>query len=119
MRSAVINKQTIYYALYTGITDAVDSDGFLTGEKVKTYAEPVEFRINVSPSKGYAKVEPFGIETSYDRVMNTCDLTCPINEETLVWVDKTPQDGPHNYRVTRVAPGLKNIVYAIQGVSVG
>ncbi len=119
MRSAEINKQTIWYSLYQGMADAVDSDGYLTGEKAKSYAAPVEFRINVSPNKGTASEEAFGVETTYDRVMNTCDMTCPIAEETLIWVGKSPADGPHNYRVTRVAPGLMNIVYAIKEVSIG
>ena len=118
MRSAFINKQTIYYSLFTGYTDATDSDGSLTGEKTKTYAEPVAFGINVSPNKGVSQEEAFGIETSYDRTMHTCDMSCPINEQTLVWVGKTPLDGAHNYRVTRVAPSLNNIVYAIKEVAV-
>lgn len=119
MRSAEINKQKIYYALYTGYADAVDSDGFKTGEKTKTYADPVELWINVSPNRGSASEEAFGVSSDYDRTMNTCDMSCPINEETLIWVGKTPEDGAHNYRVKRVAPGLMNIVYALQEVSVG
>ncbi len=119
MRGAVINQQTIYYSLYEGIEDAVDADGNFTGEQVKAYSEPVAMRMNVSPNKGNAKEEAFGVETSYDRTMLTCQMDCPITEESLIWVGRTPAEGAHNYRVTRVAPGLMNIVYAIKEVSIG
>jgi len=118
MRSAECNKQTIYYALFTGYTDATDDDGYKTGEKTTTYADPVAFRINVSAAKGATSQEPFGLEQNYSRTMNTCDMNCPIAVDTLVWVGRTPTTAPHNYRVSRVAPGLFNIVYALEEVSV-
>ena len=117
MQSLALNKQKIYYALFTGMTDAVDSQGYKTGEKVKTYADPVELKINISPSRGTADTEQFGINLDYDRTMVTADMHCPIAEDTIVWFG-VPATEPHNYVVKAVARSLNSIVYAIKEVKV-
>ena len=45
-------------------------------------------------------------------------MSCPIGVDTLIWVGRSPETSPHNYRVSRVAPGLMNIVYGLEEVSV-
>lgn len=118
MRTLRRNKQKIYYALYSEKTDAVDSQGYFTGEEVKTYGEPVALRINVSPAERDLTVEPFGTATDYSHTMVTCDMDCPIDEETILWIGKDPSTDPHNYRVVRVAKSLNNIMYAIREADV-
>lgn len=121
MRELEINKQLIYYALFKGYTDAVDSNGYKTGEKTKSYDTPVPLRINVSPARNNASREAFGIETPYDRTMTTGDMTCPITEDTILWIGKAPVVNgvatPHNYYVQRVSKSLNDIVYAIKEVT--
>ena len=117
MRELEINKQTIYYALFTGYTDAVDSNGYKTGEKVKTYSDPTPLRINVSPARGNADREIFGIDLSYTRTMTTDKLDCPIDEDTILWVGRDTSE-PHNYIVVRKAQSLNDIVYAIREVTI-
>ena len=123
MRELEINKQLIYYALFKGYTDAVDSNGYKTGEKTKSYEDPVPLRINVSPARNNASREAFGIDTPYDRTMSTGDLTCPIAEDTILWIGISPESdivgvqNPHNYYVQRVSKSLNDIVYAIKEVT--
>ena len=117
MRELERNKQRIYYALYTGKVDAVDANGYKTGEKTKSYSDPVPFRINVSPARGNANREVFGIDYAYSKTMTTADLNCPIQEDTILWIGETP-DNPYNYYVVRKAASLHDIVYAIREVTI-
>lgn len=117
MRELERNKQLIHYALFEGYTDAVDKSGYKTGEKVKTYSDPIELRINVSPARGNADRDIFGIDCSYSRTMTTADTDCPIQEDTVLWVGTDVQNPP-NYVVVRKAVSLNDIVYAIREVTV-
>ena len=117
MRELERNKQRIYYALYTGKVDAVDANGYKTGEKTKSYSDPVSFRINVSPARGNADREIFGIDLSYTRTMTTDKLDCPIDEDTILWIGHDTSE-PHNYIVVRKAQSLNDIVYAIREVTI-
>jgi len=56
-------------------------------------------------------------------VIVTDDLTCPIDENSVLFVDKLPEyseDGTplYDYVVKRVAKSLNAIAYAIQKVNV-
>ena len=122
MKALSLNKQTIYYAQLTGVTDQVIG-GLKTGEKVKTYSDPTAYRINVSAARGTADIEQFGINDNYDRTLATSDMTCPFTEETILWIGILPTDAQgnvvaHNYRVTKVARSLNSITYAVRKVSV-
>lgn len=126
MQSLAQNRQKIYYATLESITDRYDSDGYLTGEKDKTYTSPQEFLIYVSPARGSLGWYPFGIGENYTNVMSTCDRDCPINEESVLWIGIDPQINEsgkatieHNYIVERVAIGLNSILYAIRKVDSG
>ena len=111
------NKQGVWYSLYQGVTDVVDSNGYKTGEKTKSFATPVEIRVNVSASRGSAITEGFGVNEDYDRTIVTSDMTCPISETTRLWVD-VPVTSPHDYRVVRVAKSINSITIAISKVEV-
>lgn len=123
MRDLVKNKQTIYYALYSGKTDIRDGNGFITGEFTLGYGTPTSMEINISPGRGGSDYELFGANTSYDHTMTTTDIDCPITENTIVWYDKSPYDSnnnltPHNYIVVKKAKSLNSITYALRGVDV-
>ena len=116
MRSLQRNKQTIYYALYEGKKETIDSNNLRTGQYKPSYGEPVSYQINVSAARGTAGVEMFGIDTDYSRTMETNDLGCPIDETTVLWIGKTPNGDDFNYRVTSVARSLNSVTYAIREV---
>lgn len=130
MRDLQRNQQTFYYALYQGISDVSDSSGFKTGEKNVTYGNPVEMNANISPADGSASDAIFGKDLQYSKTLVTCNMDCPIDEESVLWVGKDPYVSqvsgsstisvltPYNYTVTRVAKGLNSIVYALQQVDV-
>lgn len=101
------NNRLIQYQLYLGKTPNVDADGFETGESTPTYGEAVSMEANISPATGYAQIEAFGTLDGYDHVIITHDMSCPINEESVVWYDG------RQYVVRRVAKSLNSLAYAI------
>ena len=117
MRELEINKKTIHYATFEGYTNAVDASGYKTGEKTKTYSDPVPFRINVSSAKGNAERDILGIDLNYSRTMTTADMNCPIQEDTILWINASADSDPPDHVVVRKAVGLHDIVYAIREVT--
>lgn len=91
MRTLIINKQRLFYALFVGREPAVDAKGRKTGEYVKTYSLPTQIEMNVSPARGMAEHDMFGVNLDYDRTMVTDDLDCPIDEHTAVWIFDNPK----------------------------
>lgn len=123
MRALEKNKRKIYYALYNGKTSLTDSQGYLTGEFSISYGQITSMYINISPGRGESDLELFGTNISYDHVMTTTDLNCPINENAVVWYEKEPYDNnnkttPYNYIVVKKSTSLNSITYALQGVDV-
>ena len=126
MRSLIRNKQKIYYALYDKKTDIVDEWGNKTGEYDVTYQEPVEYYINVSAARGTADLEMFGINATYTKTMTTNDMNCPIEETSVLWINREPTAIvgkvitaiPHNYVVVSVARSINSITFAIREVNV-
>ena len=120
MRTLAINKRQIYYALYQGESYVYDADGNRTGEQSPSYGEPVAISMNVSASRGSASYDPFGINENYTKTLVTDDMSCPIKEDSILWVDVPLMDGEtrnkHDYVVTQVARSLNHITYAIREV---
>lgn len=117
MQSLERNKQTVWYSLYLGKTDVVDTDGQLTGEKQLSFSNVVKMKANVSAARGTADIEQFGVNTDYSRTITTTDMNCPINEHSRIWFDTLPTN-PHNYEVVTVAKSLNSITIAIKEVKV-
>lgn len=112
------NEQTIYYSVYNGMTDMTDSSGFLTGEKTLNFADPVALKANVAPAAGTVEREVFGMGIDYDVTIVTYDITCPITEESRVWIGKDTSE-PHNYIVKRIARSQNVLRIALKEVTVG
>ena len=95
------NLSPVHYCLYSDRVPLLDTDGYATG---------------------YAQVNMFGNLESYDKVLITDDMMCPIDENTVLFVDKAPEfkDGKplYDYTVRRVAKSLNAISYAVSKVKV-
>ena len=124
MRCLSRNKRTFYYAIYQGETEIVDDYGNATGQYTVAYGNPVQMYANVSAARGTADAELFGINTVYDKVIVTDDMSCPIAESSILWLDAEPTivegatETPHDYIVTRVAKSLNSIAIAVRKVEV-
>ena len=118
MRGQRRNNQNVGYALYDGAYKVQNANGKLTGESIQTYGDPVYMPMNVSAARGSSDIEMFGIDTPYTKTLTTCDMTCPIAEDSVLWIDADPQTEPYNYVVVRIARSLNSITYAVKEVDV-
>lgn len=116
------NLKPVWYCLYSTKATQKDDDGYETGEDGVSYGEPVKLMCNVSPATGFAQTDVFGNLESYDKVLITDDMNCPIDENTVLFIDKEPQvvGGKllYDYTVKRVAKSLNSISIAVSKVKV-
>ena len=117
MRIMERNKQSFWYLLYDRKVPVTDEDGNETGE------ETVVYKPAVSAATGASQVEQFGNLAGYDKVIVTDDMTCPVDENTVLFLDKEPvydEDGKplYDYMVRRVAKSLNSVSIAVTKVSV-
>lgn len=138
MRALNRNKQNFYYCLYNDKERYIDESGNETGEHIVIYDEPVAMRANVSAASGYSQTEQFGNLDNYDKVIVTDEMDCPMDENTVLFIDKEPEfsevetheevDGEivvriiqmpvYDYTIRRVAKSLNSISYALSKVDV-
>ena len=124
MRALARNKKTFYYCLYKTKAPIYDSNNYETGDYLITYENPVQLKANISASKGDSVPELFGTNISYDRVIIVDDINCPIDENTVLFVDKEPEFDilnnisvpKYDYIVIKKAPSINFIAYAISKV---
>ena len=117
------NLSPVYFCLSHGKQPQTDDNGYETGEEQVVYKPPVRLMCSVSPATGYAQVNMFGNLESYDKVLVTDDVRCPIDENTVLFIDKKPEFNSEgvplfDYRVRRVAKSINSISYAVSKVTV-
>lgn len=122
MKTMERNKTAFWYMTYAGSAPVLDEYGNEIGTEV-TYNEPVMLRANISPATGSSQVEQFGSLAGYDKVIVTDDVNCPIDENSVLFIDKAVEftdDGKplYDYTVKRVARSLNSVSYAVTKVSV-
>lgn len=142
MRDLLINKRAFSYCLFDRIVE-IQEDGEYTGDKIPIHKEAVSINGNISPAKGEAQIEQFGNNLEYEKVIVIDDMNCPIDENTVLFVDKEPEYGEEviigyepseevggeptpitykpplfDYVVKRVAKSLSHISLAIARVDV-
>ena len=124
MKTMHRNKRPFYYLLYKERQAILDSNNYETGETKVVYYPAVLMRANVSAATGFAQTEQFGNLPNYDKVIVTDDINCPIDENTVLFLDKAPEydatDGSpkYDYTVKRVAKSINSISIAIEKVTV-
>lgn len=123
MKTMERNKIPFWYLLYDKKVPVMDDDGNETGDYRVIYKEAIQRKENISAATGSAQVEQFGNFISYDKVIVTDDLSCPIDENSVLFIDKEPEYDPdgnplYDYIVKRVAKSLNSISYAVSKVNV-
>ena len=132
MNALLRNKRKIAYCLYQDKTEIIDEYGNSTGQYIPTYSAASEMFVNVSPARGETNTEQFGNLENYDKVIVTTWMDCPIDENSVLFIDKEPEyinvpTGMNNatlpvpaydYIVRRVAKSLNAISIAVAKVVV-
>ncbi len=116
------NKRDFYYSLFDKKEPVTDEKGRRAGSRL-VYKSPVKMSANISSAQGENQAMQFGISEKYDKVIVTADMNCPIDENTVLFVDKSPEfdedDNPiFDYIVKEVAKSLNSSAYAIEKVKV-
>ena len=124
MRTLKRNKRCMWYALYLD-REEIKKNGKHTGTYKVAYSTPKPIQENISSARGSADVEMFGTDLKYDKAFITADMKCPIDENSVMWIDCEPlieadgtTDTPWDYVVVRVAKSINSIAYAVRKVSV-
>lgn len=133
------NLKPVYYRLYAGQQQIVDEDGNQTGEPRVIYTDPAKQDCNVSPASGAVQMQLFGVIENYDKILITDNMDCPININTVLYVDESPTrslglamelpaspagrfgvisviPNRYEYIVKRIAKSLHHISYAVSKV---
>ena len=118
MQNLARNMSTVWYKVYTGQQEIVDADGNKTGSFQDTYGPLQSAQLMVSPNKGDAALELFGTLLDYDRSLVSADISLPIDEQTILWLDGAPTTGPYTHYVKRRAPWKNSVVFAAKQVEV-
>lgn len=87
------NERRIWYCLYDHVEPVLDDDGDDTGDKVVVYGPPQPLLCCVHAPSGESRPFAFGSMESYQYVITTLDMTCPISEHSALFVDREPKSG--------------------------
>lgn len=103
MKTLKRNQTDLWYCQYismnepgsgsTPVNYLRNEDGDETGEVIINYASAASMRAVISPANGTVQNEPFGELESYDKIIVTDWMDCPINEQTVLFIDKAPAYG--------------------------
>lgn len=123
MRCLRRNKQLFYYSQYQGTEEMQDEHGIKTGEYKKVYVNPTPIEAHISPATGQSQTEQFGNLIQYDKVIVIDDVNCPIDENTVLYIDSPPECDDcgyptPDYLVTKIARSLNSVAIAISKVTV-
>lgn len=138
MRALERNKRTFYYCLYSDKIPVMDEYGNESGESIIVYEDAQPMFANVSQATGQSNTEQFGNLENYDKVIVTDWMDCPIDEHSVLFIDKEPeytealnhiataitttdetiQVPVYDYIVRRVAKSINSVSIAIKKVDV-
>ena len=120
MRDLRANKQTVFYRTFLGnVTPVLDRNGNETGSYLPAYSNDIKCaHLCVSPNRGSSDVEQFGGFDDYDRTMTGTDISCDIDEDSILWIDGADTEGAHNYIVKKKAVWKNSVQYLIKKVDV-
>ena len=118
MMNLARNTFTVWFQVYQGEQEIVDEYGNKTGSFAPSYGPLQSTQMVVSPNRGDASLEMFGTLLDYDRTISTADTACPINEQTILWLDGAPTSDPYTHYVKQRAPWKNSLVFAVKQVEV-
>ncbi|MBR1750439.1 MAG: hypothetical protein IJ740_06070 [Ruminococcus sp.] len=119
MRDLKRNSTAVYYKNFIRAGDYKDEYGNKTGTPVRVYGEMKSCEMSVSGSKGSADSQAFGIDLDYDRTLSTADMSCEIDEYSILWLDGADLDKEHNYIVKKRSATKNQLLFAVKQVKVG
>lgn len=123
MKTLRRNTSPFWYLLLDKSEPIRDAYGNETSECRLVYKPAVQMQASISANSGMSAVLQFGNFPDYDKVILVDDPNCPIDENAVLFVDKSPEyneDGNpvYDYVVQRVSRSLNTVAYGIRKVAV-
>ena len=128
------NKQELWFANRSSDSYVTDNNGLKTGEKRQTYGTPAKAMMNVSIAQGNVSLNPYGLTMDYTHTAITEDLSCLMDEQSVVWfgIEPTHEEtqtvngqqvtvsvpNPHNFVVIHKGKSLNHLVFYLKEVDV-
>lgn len=135
MFDMVWNREEITEIHLIGVVDAVDDNGFKTGEKIKSYSSPVSVFARITPATGAYGENVFGGFENYSHIIISAEPLSIIKDSVLYYPALYPTAGfgslqfgisafgvasagvQEVYTVKRVAHDLNTYYYALEAVN--
>lgn len=115
MRTLQRNRRVCYYAKQKGREEIADAYGNATGEYTVAYGKPVRLNLNIGAEGGAWELAQYGISHPNTRTLVTDDMSCPIDELSVLWIDVPPSE-PFNYVVTDIGRSLNSVKITVRRV---
>lgn len=114
MRDLERNKTTLWYTTKSSQTDKVDGDGNYTGEKITTYATPIQVSISLYPATGDIVESVFGKDCSFD--MLATSTTVVLDKFGLLYTSQPTSDfdTTYLYKVSSIKKSLNTMNYGLE-----
>lgn len=107
MRLLRRNTTTFQYRAHMSEMEVM-SVGRHSGTFIPRYADPVEYRGNISPPSGYAQDQLFGLNTQYTHVLLMDNPNADIREDGLIdWKGAT-------YEIRAIRPSINVLAIALK-----
>lgn len=95
MKALKRNAIPVWYALYLGEEDILDTNEHPTGERRARYGPLRKMMANVNAGfngrygiNSQSAVEPFGVDRRYDKTLVVADMDCPMDEYSVLIIDR-------------------------------
>lgn len=125
MRTLRNNMRPFWYAKYTETQENANpaetnayGEPIYSGEPTVMHGNPIRAMGNISPAGGAVGQEMFGTLEGYDRIILPANENLPVDENSVIWIDRSPAKGEYDYIVKRIARGLNTTLIAVKKVSV-
>lgn len=114
MRTLAINKTKLWIVNPTGSTPLLDSNGFDTGEVVKTFSVPTQVSMALYPFGGTVAERIFGKDTSLDMMAISNDVI--LTEDTLLFINQPISnfETTYDYRIFSIKKSINTYNYGLR-----
>ena len=114
MRTLNLNKTKLWKVTQTGVEKKVDSNGFLTGERIKTYGTPEVVYIHLYPATGEIVEQIFGKDSSFDKIAVSTDVV--LEDDCLLFLSQpvSHYDQTYDYKLSKIVESLNVYNYGLK-----
>jgi hypothetical protein len=124
MRNLKINQKRHIGLNFVGEIEYRDAQGNLTGEKILSYGDEIEFKSHISGASGTVVVDNNGVVIEYDKsfLITRAELEkLGFDENTVFFIDKEPEydsNGQplYDYKVKRIKDTLNEVMILLEKV---